>query len=258
MEKEKILEIVDKSVSLMKRMGENIDSSNFVLYENNFRVPFLIEEGLIKSYPADSVMSFISKAFNFKYMDEKNLEDLFGKGHEYHGRIYKENDTQNSCERIIIETGGDFNDQEKLDFYMEKYGWFLARIDDNVLTYEKKFDEYATVFQLLAHGVGFLYHVSSYENAENIMRKGLKSKSRTNKNGYMHGERVYLFLNEPTKEDLIVSFPSKDYAVFTVDLNGVSETNRLYFDPRVRNALYTYEPIPPKAIIKLGNDIPVG
>ena len=74
----------------------------------------------------------------------------------------------------------------------------------------------------------------------------------------MHGERVYLFLNEPTKEDLIVSFPSKDYAVFTVDLNGVSETNRLYFDPRVRNALYTYEPIPPKAIIKLGNDIPVG
>ena len=243
--------MVDKSVSLMKRMGESIDSTNFVLYENNFKVPFLIEEGLIKSYPVNSVMSFISKAFNFKYRDERNLEDLFGEGHEYHGRIYKEKGTQNSCERITVETNGNFKDQEKLDFYMEKYGWFLARIDDNVLTYEKKFDEYATVFQLLAHGIESLYHVSSSENAENIIRKGLKPKSRTNKNGYMHGDRVYLLLNEPTNEDLIVSFPLKDYAVFKVDLNKVNETNKLYFDPRIHNALYTYEPISPQSIVKL-------
>ena len=54
----------------MKRMGENIDSSNFILYENNFKVPFIIKEGLIKSYPIGPVMSFISNAFNFKYLGE--------------------------------------------------------------------------------------------------------------------------------------------------------------------------------------------
>jgi len=60
----------------MKRMGENIDSSNFILYENNFKIPFIIEEGLIKSYPIGPVMSFISNAFNFKYLGEKTVFEV--------------------------------------------------------------------------------------------------------------------------------------------------------------------------------------
>ena len=242
------LEKINETISLMKRMGENIDSSNFILYENNFKVPFIIKEGLIKSYPIGPVMSFISNAFNFKYLEEKNLLDLFGDGHNYSGQIFKEQDTQNACERIVIEVEDTFSKQEKLDFYMEKYGWFLSRVDGNQLIYEKKFNEYATTFQLLNHGVSCLYHVSSSEKYEKILRKGIQPKAKTNKNGYMHGERIYLFLNEPTEQDTIVTHTDEGKIIFEVDLTKVNETNKFYFDPRVRNALYTYEPISPNAL----------
>ena len=159
-------------------MGENIDSSNFILYENNFKIPFIIEEGLIKSYPIGPVMSFISNAFNFKYLGEKNLLDLFGGGHNYSGRIFKEQDAQNACERIVIEVEDTFTKQEKLDFYMEKYGWFLSRVDDNQLIYEKKFNEYATTFQLLNHGVNnrFIFFLMNQRNKTQSLHIQMKKK----------------------------------------------------------------------------------
>ena len=87
----------------MKRMGENIDTSSYPLYANNFHPPFTIEEGLIKSYPIDRVISFIGKAFNFKRDDEKiSISSIIGKEPSYSGEIYKENDTPNECDRIII------------------------------------------------------------------------------------------------------------------------------------------------------------
>ena len=131
---------------------------------------------------------------------------------------------------------------------MEKYGWFLSRVDGNQLIYEKKFNEYATTFQLLNHGVSCLYHVSSSEKYEKILRKGIQPKAKTNKNDYMHGERIYLFLNEPTEQDTIVTHADEGKIIFEVDLTKVNETNKFYFDPRVRNALYTYEPISPNAL----------
>ena len=103
----------------MKRMGENIDTSIYPLYANNFHPPFTIEEGLIKSYSIDRVISFIGKAFNFKRDGEKiSISSIIGKEPSYSGEIYKENGTPNECDRIIIKKNKKFSSQEKLDYYM--------------------------------------------------------------------------------------------------------------------------------------------
>ena len=49
---------------------------------------------------------------------------------------------------------------------------------------EKKFDEFATVFQLINYGITELYHVTLKNNVKNIFKKGLKPKSADNKEGY--------------------------------------------------------------------------
>ena len=85
---ESIIEQVNKCVSLMKRMGEKIDTSRYPLYANNFHPPFTIEEGLIKSYPLDRVISFIGKAFNFKRGGEKiSISSIIGKEPSYSGYL---------------------------------------------------------------------------------------------------------------------------------------------------------------------------
>lgn len=247
--KESIIEQVNKCVSLIKRMGENIDTSSYSLYANNFHPPFTIEEGLIKSYPIDRVISFIGKAFNFKRNDEKiSISSIIGKEPSYSGEIYKENDTPNECDRIIIKKNKNFSSQEKLDYYMKKYGWFLSRIDDgDKLTYEKKFDEFATVFQLINYGITELYHVTLKNNVKNIFKKGLKPKSADNKEGYMNSERAYFFIEEPDSEKQMI-VGNNDQCVLKINLNMINQTNKFYFDPRMENALYTYEPIQKEAI----------
>ena len=240
-----ILKMVNESVSLMRRMGENIDSGTYALYENNFYPPFLIREGLILSYPTDAVVSFISKAFNFKYEDHEQLMDIFGKKPNYNGKIEIEN-TFSGGERIIIDVEGKI-DQDKLDFYMNKYGWFLSRVDDTRLYYEKKYDEYATVFQLIANDINEVYHVTEGKNLNGIRKRGLKAISQKNPAGYMHDERVYVFLNEPDEYDKMISMGS-DLVVLKINLNKLPKTIRFYRDPRKTNALYTYEPIPADAI----------
>ena len=127
--------------------------------------PYLdFTELLIKSYPIDRVISLIGKAFNFKRNDEKiSISSIIGKEPSYSGEIYKENNTPNECDRIIIKKNKNFSNQEKLDYYMKKYGCFLSRIDDgDKLTYEKKFDEFATVFQLINYGIIYLINGISF------------------------------------------------------------------------------------------------
>ena len=226
--KESIIEQVNKCVSLMKRMGENIDTSRYPLYANNF-------------YPLDRVISFIGKAFNFKRNDEKiSISSIIGKEPSYSGEIYKENDTSNECDRIIIKKNKNFSSQEKLDYYMKKYGWFLSRIDDgDKLTYEKKFDEFATVFQLINYGITELYHVTLKNNVKNIFKKGLKPKSADNKEGYMNSERVYFFIEEPDSEKQMI-VGNNDQCVLKINLSMINQTNKFYFD-RMQNSTKIYD-----------------
>jgi hypothetical protein len=63
----------------------------------------------------------------------------------------------------------------------------------------------------------------------------------------MNDERIYLYLNEPDETEKLISV-SKNPVILRIDLDKINKTTKFYFDPRIENAFYTYEPIPNSAI----------
>ena len=238
-----------ETYSILKRMGEHVsDSQNLLLYAENANIPFLIEEGLIKSYPIENVISFIAKSFFLKSPYEQfNLVRLTGKVPSYRGLIYKEENTANDCDRIIIRVYEDI-DMDKLNHYMQKYGWFLSRIEDDKLFYEKKYDESVICYQLILAGITKLYHITYLRNIPSIEKKGLIPKSATNPNGYMNGERIYLFINQADEKDIKMIFGKENTTTVTVDLLKLNKETKFYFDSRLPNCLYTFEPLIPNSL----------
>ena len=248
-----VLRAINESISLMKRMGENIDTDKYILFSNNFRQPFIIREGLIKTYPVEKVVKFIGEAFNLEHGNadaENRISSVFnGKPHTFNGKIYTEKNSRGDTETIIIKTYSEIENQEKLDFYMNKYGWFLSRVDDDEtkLTYEQKFSSYGTVFQFLLAGIDKMYHVTDGKYLDKILKNGLKPKSVHSKSGYSHEDRIYLFIKKPDNEDMEVSV-SQDKVVLEIDLNLLNKTTKIYADPRLENGAYLFEPISPACI----------
>ena len=232
MKRDKFLEIASKGVNLLKRMGENIDteSYNYLTFMENRKPPVLITEGLIESYNIDAVINLF-----------KNMFDLTDE------TIYKIND---NVIKIKLQNNN-LKVKDKLDYYFKKYGYIISRIDndyDNITSYyyEKKYPEEINLFQIL-QTYNCLYHVTEEKNLNNILKKGLKTKSNKISSGYMHDERIYFFLNYPTKE-LIASLALVNPKILKIDLSNLPLTYTFYFDPRLNNAVFSYEQIPPEVI----------
>ena len=237
---------INEIISFMERMGEDIDaSSNYYLYLENYKPPVTIKEGLIKSYDTKRVIGFMSRFFNLKTEGESGLSllKMVGKEETFKGEI-KGCHGQNDTETIVVKLY-DNAILPKLNYYFKKYGWFNSRIDGDEYLYEKKFDEIIKGFQLLKY-TDKLYHVTNKENESNILKKGLRVKTATNPSGYMNGERIYLFLNEPSDIEMLMLSPRN--ILIEVDITKLPETYEFYFDPRMKNALYCYENIPQQAI----------
>ena len=228
------LDSLQKIISLMRRMGENVYyPNNLTLVLENTRMPVLINEGLIKSYDADNVVSFISNIFHFD-------NGRFSLINPNKNKIYKE-EQSNGCNVIIVKVENDFTEKNKLDYYMKKYGWILARIDkesDDFIkyTYEKKFDEEIFCFQLKSN-VNYLYHITEKNNLDNIFKKGLRTKAKTNPKGYMNDERLYLFLDCPDKDKAQITSGCLNPVILQIDLNKLNDNFKFHFDPRIDNAL---------------------
>lgn len=239
-------------VSLMKRMGENVSDKNYYLLFENISLPVIINESLIKSYDIDNVISFLSKAFDLEIIDNNeviNLETLKKSQHHNSNTISKI-DKKNGCKAISIYLSNFFTERNKLEYYLKKYGYSLSDEEDNYdyckLTYEKQFNEKTTCLQL-KQKVQYLYHVTDKKNLDNIFKKGIKTKAKTVSSGYMNNERIYLYLNKPDKYEKMVT-SSVEPVILKIDLNKINPETKFYFDPRINNAFYTYEPIFPNAI----------
>ena len=238
-------------VSLMKRMGENVSDKNFYLLFENVSLPVNINEGLIKSYDIEKVINFLSNAFGLERKDKQTIDINKLKNLQHHNpNTISKKIKENGCEVIVIHISKVFTEKNKIDYYLRKYGYFLSNEEDKYeyyeLTYEKQFDENMTVFQLKQH-IQYLYHVTDKKNVNNILKKGLKPKSKNNPSGFLNNERVYLYLNKPDKyEQMIVS--STEPIVLKIDLYKINPETKFYFDPRINNAFYTYEPIFSNAI----------
>ena len=228
--------------------------------------PLIITEGLIKTYPSESVVAIMSQLF-----------DLSGGSVGYGGNGVinikrKEIGIDGASEdTIVIGLNGEAKHLLKqINNHMLKYGWFLGEQEDGAhiitLSYEKKFgDRYSVEDLAKKTGDKFLYHITSSKIAEKIKRLGFVPKSHTD---YLidnelfkiqpdEASRVYFFVEKPTHFDVTswgsvaVSRTNGVPVVITVDPEAINKNVSFFADPRWRKGVFTYEPIPASAIVSI-------
>lgn len=255
-DKQKVFEDIREMKNLMRRMGEHVPDSTYNSFEqliDDMRPPFVIEEGLIKTYPADRVVNSISRIFNLKVgnRNDRSFSDLVNgvSEHEYNGSISIDPDTERV--KVILDKDISYDD---LCFYFKKYGWLCSEKNDSELIFDKKFDIEINAKQLKHVGIDYLYHFTLKSLEDKIFRQGLVPKFKGD-NGFTDGDdRLYFFINEPNSEAI------KDFSVYKfndpvillkIDVSRLNPIFKFHRDPRMDDAIYTHEPINPNFIEKI-------
>ncbi len=232
--------------------------------------PYLLNEGLISTYPIKNVIFALKSLFNLYdgNDDTERNKILFFLDRQqnyngYNGVIFYNRYSQNDTERIEIKVSeNDFN-QNDFDKYLLKYGWFCGiyeKLDgyDNLirLIYEKKFDIDVTEEVLKNR---YIYHICPNIYLNKINKSGLKPKF-SSWNQYSNPERVYFFMKELTHEEFALwvnefnaekkfDYQRNDgWSLLRVDVSELTNTPAFYFDPRMKNGIYTMDTISPENI----------
>lgn len=223
--------------------------------------PFIIKEGLIKTYPDEAVAHIIAQLYKLK-LDNWDYGE--------NGKIFVDNKEHDDSRIIIII----FNSKEEIfdgvNNHMLKYGWFLAeqeyKLEGIELIYEKKFGDRYSVDDILSkQGGKFLYHITSTKIAEKIKKQGFVPKSHTEeylkgskfKSGDDINNRIYFFIQEPDESfvrtwgSTAVSRTGGEPVLITVNPEFINKNVSFFVDPRWPMAVFTYEPIPPNAIYSI-------
>lgn len=232
--------------------------------------PYLLKEGLISTYPIENVIFALKSLFNLYdgNDDTERNKILFFLDRQqnyngYNGVIFYNRYSQNNTERIEIKVSeNDFN-QNDFDKYLLKYGWFCGiyeKLDgyDNLirLIYEKKFDVDVTE-EVIKNK--YIYHICPNIYLNKINKSGLKPKF-SSWNQYSNPERVYFFMKRLTHEEFVLwanEFNSEkkiDYqrndgwSLLKIDMSNLTNNPTFYFDPRMKNGVYTMDTISPENI----------
>lgn len=189
-------------------------------------------EGLITSYPIDSVYDFFCKRnYNIKYIKDHN-----------------------STQSLQIVS----NKKDYVFNKMEKYGYYCSHIKHLI-----EYDVYLMIFtpkysyectQEVYENNMELYHLTNDRYIDKILTKGLIPRHQ-NKIEYNHPDRVYLakipFKNMGFVKQMYNTMKNKDDVnklyVLKIDLSKC-EDKRFFKDNIAPNGIFTYENIPPKAI----------
>lgn len=229
--------------------------------------PYLIQEGLIQSYPIERVIFALAGLFNL-YKDDnfalKNqiLYDLDNNNPcEFDGVIEQQN-SANKTARILIKVSPKNFNQNDFDRYLLKYGWFCGSTSnlfgyDNLVcfVYEKKFDVEVSDF---VQKQDFIYHICPNIYLNKINKSGLVPKY-SSWNRFSNPERVYFFVKKPTHNDFVlwaknfniykkVYAGNEGWSLLKIDVPSLIENTKFYFDPRMRDGVYTTGNIPPQSI----------
>ena len=194
-----------------------------------------INEGLIKTYPFNTMKRYVCQYFNI-------LDYLF---HEYENNGIR-------CVAIDISKDDEFI-QKMVDKAMNLCGYFKSQctiLDEYIrVHYEPKFQEKER------YDGDFFYHITHHINFPKIKRIGLVPSHKNRRFNY--GDRVYLFSNEVQKEELIgfaeqlrysqnKAFNDGLYFILKIKDNG---SFNIHKDPNFENGFWTSDNIPPSCII---------
>lgn len=203
------------------------------------KIMFSLYEGLIKSYPAKKVVEYLRKYVNLD-------PSMIRLENEY---------------KIIVDIPKDEDYEKEITRVMVNLcGYFVAhRIEGDTfirLQFEKKYQE---VMNDVVKAFKYLVHGSPEKYENKILKYGLCPKSKNEKFDYP--ERIYLFGMQGTKEDIFRKmaeiaikkngFDEQGvYNFYIIDTTKISENAKFYTDPNTSCGFWTYDNIPPTAIVK--------
>ena len=220
---------------------------------------YIIKEGLIKTYPIKEVVGCLARVLNLSQNANEILNIINGKidKNGYIGMAHGNNDTE--AIKVIVEDNE--NNILTVDKYMNKWGWFIGHKGDVgrgycLLQYEKKFDIEVTDF---AKERGFLYHIAPLKVYPKIKAMGLVPKDSTWQQNlkFKHNGRIYLFIEKLSEEgfDYLCNDFTKNktngddsFVLLKINVGKMTNNPKFYADPRMPNAVYTYDNISPDAI----------
>ena len=205
---------------------------------------YLINEGLIKTYP----LTFVEKYFKGRYLWDILRKDFIED--EY---------------KIFLTIDKNSTKEEEIEKVLNNFGYYLAykTKDDKyntVFQFEPKFQNTFTVKDLLENDIKYFLHVSPFYNREKILKNGLTPVSKNNEFDYP--SRVYLFI-DGTPKHIIQSMVNKlsrqnnnpknngNYTLYRIDFNGL-ENIKFNTDFNAEYAVFTSENIPPSNIQEIG------
>ena len=239
----------------MKRMGETVYSTEQFDMLVDIR-PLLIKEGLITTYPTDSVVKAIADHSNLS-VNGKWKSGIRGAmdGIETRPSGDIRIERPNGKDDVIVVTLQKNSDAfDNVNAHMLKYGWYNSRTDENNDTieysFEKKFGDRFTVRQLRKM-TNKIYHVTSSKLRKKIISQGLIPKESKTL-GFSNGSRIYFRPDLPSKDMarnfMDLKLDKEPPIAVEVDLDGLNSDQAFFFDPRWKNSIFTFEPIPNTAI----------
>lgn len=221
-----------------------------------YKHEFKLNEGLIKSYPVETLISSITTKFKSNVKIDKNKPNSF---------------------YLIILPGFTDDDLSQLETVLQTYGWFISHMDiqlpmDNIvykyirssvskvlksnrykqvqLAIEAKYDIQVSDSRIPDE----LYHVTPTKLWDKIQRNGLVPKSQSKRSN--HPDRVYLAKSEKDVRALAgmmnLTTIENNYVILKVDTSIIPNYFKIYKDPNFKNGYYTVNSIPPFAITKIG------
>lgn len=222
----------------------------------------LLDEGLIKSYDADSIIRMFNKKFGnsgvnysiFKYKNNPSTDD--------NATEFKNEST------IVVKLEANVTKQfiGEVKKFMRTCGWLITqdlRIDSSdqsfVLEFDPKFASDATNY--VRNNMSVLYHAAPNKVVQKILKYGLTPREATD--GYFQYDgRVYLMMGDKLSVeqvqvmDNVINYHKKmgkdeynnGYSILMINLNKVPDDVKFYIDAAACDAVYTRNTIPPQAI----------
>ena len=273
MKREKTLfsEIVKETFGNKKYKKKPILVETKIMDSIIFDVPFFINEGLIETYDIEKVVTTLADIYNLE-LGLCYLGDFLTNKTKYDGLIDKTTVPTTKEDVIVIILPNNeylYVNKEQIDKKMNKYGWFYSASktltfkgkpynDWIILQYEEKYGTDVTEYIFNNKSIKFLYHLTSNKNIKKILKNGIVPKY-TERNDFKNPDRIYFFIKEIdnyTTSIISNSFnnsrndkqQTNEYCLLEIDKTKLDKNIKLYIDPRMKNAVYTFDNVSPSAI----------
>lgn len=276
---------LDKVLSLMNRMRLFPETDKYKLkdcfiIENKH--DDLLEEGVHKSYEAKDMLKILLKYYNIgneeNFIENGNEIGVYFDGsYDSEGKFYN-----NEIIVFILVIPKGFKDFEKIKKFFENCGWILAQEKKyyknnkyNVYAFQK--NKQITTIDLPE----VLYHITPISKLPKILKNGLVPRTTNTLSNrpervYLYSKKMSLFslrafanalwkaqlekklnLNGLNKKEIAEKLNqprTEKYAFLEIDTSKCNDL-KIFGDPDMDGAVWTYDNIPPQAIKIINKDI---